>query len=174
MATIPVTGAWFVAVNPAAKLAYVTSQPQQIDVIDTTTNSVVNTFTAGSNTNVGSLSADPVNSLLYVASTPIGGNLQYSISVLNATTGTLLGTTTALGVVTVVQALSPARDAVVTGGKGSQQGYTLDRIFINGSTYNTMKTLQVGKNPGAIGYNQATKFLYVANGADNTVSVISY
>ena len=43
---------------------------------------------------------------------------------------------------------------------------------IDGTSYNILKTITVGKNPSSIAFNPNDNKVYVANSGDNTVSVI--
>jgi len=170
IADVPVTQPSYVTVSPAGHKVYVTEKGRGVAVIDTTSNTVVNTFTVEPNTQVSTISVDPVTNLLYVTTNAVGSG-NFSVEVLDANTGSSLGSTVALGVVNDVLALPGSGRAVATGGK--QQGqYEHSLIFINGSTLDVTGVLGVGNNPGPVTYNTATRIAYVANLASNNVAVV--
>src|SRR5262249_13401542 len=84
---ITVAGAENLAVNPAAHRVYVTANgsAEQVTVIDTDTNTVVNVFSVTGKYTYA-LSVDPVRNLLYVLTYPTGVYTRAAITVLDATT----------------------------------------------------------------------------------------
>jgi YVTN family beta-propeller protein len=170
---IPVTSPYSIAVNAVANLAYTCSAvylSPDITVIDTTSNTVVNTFTLPFLLTVW-VSADAANNLLYAV--VIAGENSELVAVLDATNGNLLGsasTGTPAGFNTVLAL--PDKQAVADGGTFNQYGQNNQLFFINANTFKITSHLVVGANPVAMAYNPATKSIYVANTADNTVSVV--
>ena len=159
-----------ITINPRTKQAYVTSGNTGIAVIDTGSNTVLHTFTI-TNTNIGSISIDPGDGLLYAATSPVGSS-NTSISVMNPNNGTVLGTSPALGTVNSVLALNGTHKAVATGGKTiGQDVHSL--IFIRGSDAGVAAVLaNVGKHPFNSAFNPNTKVLFTTNSNSNTVAVV--
>jgi YVTN family beta-propeller protein len=167
---IAVTSPSAITIDSASKLAYVTSANTSIAVIDTTTHQVVNTFTI-TNTNIGAISVDSGDKLLYAATSPVGSS-NSSVSVLDATSGTLLGTSAVLGTVNDVRALLGTHKAAATGGKTvGQDVHSL--IFISGVTHDVAGILvDVGKDPSRIGWNPTTRVVYTDNANSGDVAVV--
>lgn len=171
---IPVVAApTYIAANTAAKLVYVSNGfgGSPITVIDTVTNSVVGSFSVGIGINAYSLSADPINNLLYVATGTVTASSQASVTILNATTGEVLGVTQPLGTVTQVLALPSLKRAVVSGGKLPGQ-YTHSLVFIDSQTFSVSAVLSVGKEPEGLGFNPFTRTIYAATYLGGALAVI--
>jgi YVTN family beta-propeller protein len=167
---IGVTAPSAIAIDSIAKMAYVTSANSAIVVIDTTTHQVVNTFTI-TNTNIGAISVDGGDKLIYAATAPVGSS-NTSVSVLDATSGTLLGTSTALGTVNDVRVCLGTHKAVATGGKTVGQDVH-SVIFISGITHDVAGiVVNVGKDPSRIAFNTITRTVYTANVNSNDVAVV--
>ena len=167
---VAVTSPSAITIDSQAKLAYVTSANSAIAVIDTTTHQVVDTFTI-TNTNIGAISVDGGDKLIYAATAPVGSN-NSSVSVLDATSGALLGTSTALGTVNDVRALLGTHKAGATGGKTVGQDVH-SVIFISGVTHDVSGiVVNVGKNPSRIGWNPNTRVVYTDNVNSNDVAVV--
>jgi YVTN family beta-propeller protein len=167
---VPVTSPSAITIDSGSKLAYVTSANSSIAVIDTTTHQVVNTFSI-TNTKIGAISVDSGDKVLYAATSPVGSN-NSSVSVLDATSGALLGTSTALGTVNDVRALLGTHKAGATGGKTiGQDVHSL--IFISNVTRDVSGiVVDVGKGPSRIGWNPTTRVVYTDNVNSNDVAVV--
>jgi len=159
-----------ITIDSVAKMAYVTSANSGIVVIDTATHQVTNTFTIA-NTNIGAISVDGGDKLIYAATAPIGSS-NTSISVIDSTSGTVLGTSTALGTVNDVRACLGTHKAVATGGKTVGQDVH-SVIFISGVTHDVSGVIvNVGKDPFRIAFNMITRTVYTANVNSNDVAVV--
>jgi YVTN family beta-propeller protein len=167
---IAVTSPSAITIDSGSKLAYVTSANSSIAVIDTTSHQVVNTFSI-TNTNIGAISVDSGDKVLYAATSPVG-SANSAVSVLDATSGALLGTSTALGTVNDVRALLGTHKAAATGGKFvGQDVHSL--IFISNVTRDVSGiVVNVGKDPSRIGWNPTTRVVYTNNLNSNDVAVV--
>jgi len=167
---IAVTSPSAITMDSGTKLAYVTSANSSIVVIDTTTHLVINTFSI-TNTNIGAISVDGGDKLIYAATAPVGSS-NASVSVIDATSGAVLGTSAALGTVNDVRALLGTHRAAATGGKlVGQDVHSL--IFISGTTHDVSGiVVDVGKDPSRIGWNPTTRVVYTDNLNSNDVAVI--
>jgi DNA-binding beta-propeller fold protein YncE len=109
--------------------------------------------------------------LIYAATAPIGSS-NTSISVIDSTSGTVLGTSTALGTVNDVRACLGTHKAVATGGKTVGQDVH-SVIFISGVTHDVSGVIvNVGKDPFRIAFNMITRTVYTANVNSNDVAVV--
>jgi DNA-binding beta-propeller fold protein YncE len=175
VATIPTEGmTGEISANAAADLVYVSTVSDltvAITVIDTKTNTSANSIPVGNDIHFWGMSLDPILNTLYVATSP-GNSRNSSVSVFDAISGTLLGTTEPLAQIFGVLALPGTGKTVVAGGKraGGQLPNTL--IFVDGTSLEVTRKLRVGSEPIGMAYNSATKILYVGNFASNTLSVI--
>ena len=159
-----------ITMDSGAKLAYVTSANSSIVVIDTTSHLVVNTFNI-TNTTIGAISVDSGDKVLYAATAPVGSS-NTSVSVLDSTSGAVLGTSTPLGTVNDVRALLGTHKAAASGGKFAGQDVH-SVIFISDVTHDVAGLVgNVGKDPSRIGWNPTTKVLYTDNLNSNDVAVV--
>jgi YVTN family beta-propeller protein len=164
---IPVTSAGAMAINPSAHLLYVAAQlfvgdASLVTVIDTTTNTVVNTFSAGdAQMAVTSMSVDPIHNELYASTVDYFDSNQYTVVALDATTGALLGRSVPLGTINQVLALPQQQKIAATGGKvGQGQGTFHDLIFIDGLSFGVYNVVTVGRYPNTVAFNPTTKQIY--------------
>jgi DNA-binding beta-propeller fold protein YncE len=165
----------YVAANPNSGRVYVASSDSgdstwSIKVIDTSTNTIIDTFPLGA-VNIWGISIDAVSNRLYVATSPLG-SLVSSLSALDGTTGALLGSTQPVGQIISLLAMPEGGKVLVGGGRTIKRRYPDSLIFINGDTLAVTRVIEVGAVPASIAYNPVTKRIYVANSVDNTVSVV--
>jgi DNA-binding beta-propeller fold protein YncE len=174
---IPVTSPIMEAADGTGQRIYVIGADENLNysivVIDTLTNAVVNTLPIGSNFNLSGMAVDGPRNLLYLATTPPHA-LKSTISVYDATTGSLLGTTEPVGLVRQLIAMPGTGRAALSGGARDDKGVWHDVKFIDGTSFTVVHTLNVGKFPGGLAYNPVTKRFYVAVSGNNAVSVIGY
>jgi YVTN family beta-propeller protein len=85
--------------------------------------------------------------------------------------------TVAVGTFPIVLAIDEATDTLYVTNGGDNTVSVIDEGTCNGSVTSgcsqTPPTVSVGSGPGGIAVDQATDTIYVANGGDNTVSVIN-
>jgi len=174
----PVTSTPFIVANPVSNLAYVAADTfsddsSSIVVIDTTTNTVVTTFHIEANATIGSMAVDPENNLLYVLNVP-SNTSPAQVTVLDATTGAILGNTVPLGTGNEVFTLPKLHQVLVTGGKLPQGHKRIARslVFLDADTFDVEGSIEVGQVPWGIAFNPVTQTIYVTNFQSNTVSVI--
>jgi YVTN family beta-propeller protein len=152
------------AVDETRNQIYAGTIDKTIQVIDGTTNAVVNSYaTDFKNSFATGLAMDSAKNRLGVAYTVING----PVEILDAPSGTLLGT---------VSGLNSPESAAFTPSGGRlviSEGGANSLRFVNTQTFNIVKTLGVGKMPLGLAINATTRMLYVANFQDNTVSVVS-
>jgi DNA-binding beta-propeller fold protein YncE len=70
-----------------------------------------------------------------------------------------------------VHALPRTKEVVVSGGHRMGR-YAHSLVFIDGTTFAVTHVVQVGNEPGEIGFNTATGHIYVANFFSNNVGVV--
>jgi YVTN family beta-propeller protein len=140
-----------------------------VSLIDTTTNTVIDTITVG-NGPVG-IVYDPDNNLMYVANQEDGTN-DGTVSVIDTTTTppSVIGSPITVGVSPTGIAYDPInQDIFVT----NQGGNTVS--VIDTDTNTVIDTITVGSQPLGIAYDSINHRMYVANFGigDDTVSVIN-
>ena len=164
-ATIPVgENPGDLAVSRDGKRVYVVNYLDgTVSVIDTDTNTVINTFTLSTNTR--GLTLSPDSTIAYVSNTgsgPVGPDF---VAVMNTTTGTF--TTIAVGIGPNDLAVNSTGTVVyVANGLG-------DTVSVIDTGSNTViKTIPVGDNPEGVSFSPDGSVAYVANFDDDSVSVI--
>jgi len=149
--------AGLVDVNPT--YMYVTNYSSNtVSVINTSTNTVVNTITVG--TRPYGVAITPNGLYAYVANAGSG-----TVSVINTSTNTVVNTIS-VGASPLGVAITPNGQYVyVTHGGGTVS-------VINTSTNTVVNTITVGASPWAVAITPNGLYAYVANAASNTISVI--
>jgi len=149
--------AGLVDVNPT--YMYVTNYGSgTVSVINTSTNTVVNTITVG--TRPYGVAITPNGLYAYVANVGSG-----TVSVINTSTNTVVDTITVGGSPLGVAITPNGLYAYVTHGGGTVS-------VINTATNTVVNTISVGSSPWAVAITPNGLYAYVANAASNTISVI--
>jgi YVTN family beta-propeller protein len=189
-----------VAVNPGGTRAYITVDDGTVAVIDTSTNTVIDTVRVGGRPTAVAL--NPAGTRVYV-----GDGDHDSVHVINTSTNAVIATVylmeTPVGIavnpagtrvyvaetfgVSVIDTSTNSVTATVIVGSGSASGVAVNpagtRVYttnggrgtvsvIDTSTNAVIATVIVGKSPFGIAMNPAGTRVYVANGGSNSVSVI--
>src|SRR2546426_685245 len=160
----PDTGAgnylYDVGVNPNTNKIYVIDD-NGLQVIDGTTNSVVNTITVGKFPSAVAINRN--TNMIYVANT--GDN---TTSVINGETNSVVSTIT-VGNEPNGIGVNPKTNMIYVANFLSVAGTV---SVIDGATNSVTSTIQVGNGPIGVDANPTTNKIYVANSNGNTVSVI--
>ena len=152
-----------VAFNPSGTIAYVTNYGNsKVSVIDTATNTIVNTIT------VGSLGSDPYG----VAFNP-SGTLAYvtnygsgTVNSIDTATNTIVNTIT-VGTNPEGVAFNPSGTLAYVTNYGSGTVNVIDT-----ATNTIVNTITVGTNPEGVAFNPSGTLAYVTNYGSGTVNVI--
>ena len=150
-----------IGVNRKTNLIYVGTFTPNITVIDGSTNTVVNTFPIDL-TGIVTVTADSVSNHLGVVDTNAG-----KFEVLDAATGTLLGTVSGLQRPFGAVFVPGAKFAMVTEESAN------DIVLIDATNFSIISHTPVGTFPLAMDFDPSTHLAYVANDMDNSVTVIS-
>ncbi|HBA38326.1 MAG TPA: hypothetical protein DCZ05_00875 [Deltaproteobacteria bacterium] len=158
----------FAAANAsAAPFAYVPHfWGDTVSVIDTSTNTVVETVSVGSNPY--GVAVHPAGTRVYVTNSALdrSPNGNHTVSVIDTSTNTVVETVS-VGSNPVGVAVNPAGTRLYVGNYGSTTVSVIDT-----STNTVVATVSVGSNPIGVAVNPAGTRVYVANYGSKTVSVI--
>ncbi len=168
------SGPFTIAFNPSGTEAWVTNFGSNdftpigntVSVIDTITNTIVDTITVG--TMPSGITFNPSGTLAYVTnyndenSIPLLG----SVDIIDTASKTIVGSITVGNGPADIQ-LNPAGTIAYVANYISN---TVSVIDI--ATNTVVKTINVGVNPTAVAFDPSGKFAYVPNANSNTVSVI--
>jgi len=157
-----------VAAAQAGPFAYITNfTSDTVSVIDTATNSVVDTVTVGDNPY--GVAVHPAGTLVYVANSKDGHtNPQppFTVSVIDTSTNSVIDTVV-VGNIPYGVAINPAGTRVYV---TNQMDNTIS--VIDTSTNSVIDTVTVGSFPLGVAVNPTGTLVYVVNDWDNTISVI--
>ena len=152
------------ATSPVASYAYITSNSNNVSVIDTITDTVITTVTVGGLP--WGVAVSPDGKKVYVANRGGGGY----VSIINTATNSVTDTVTVGGWPNGVAVSPDGTRVYVTNG----QGITVsDNVAVIDTATNTVTaTVTVGKSPIGVAVTPDGKKVYVTNDFSNNVSVI--
>ena len=152
-----------IAFNPQGTIAYVTNEGSgTVNVINTATNTVVNTISVGSSSLPRGVAFNPSGTLAYVANDGAG-----TVNVINVATNTVTNTIT-VGSSPHGVAFSPS------GALAYVTNYGSDTVsVINPATNTVISTITVGTAPRGVAFTPSGTIAYVINSGSDTVSVIN-
>lgn len=159
---------WGVAVNPSTDRVYVANfagpgSPGTVTVFDGTSRNVVTTLPVGAGP-VG-VAVDPTAGRAYAASA-----VGESLTVINSTTNSVIGTITGLDTGPYGVAANPATGLAYAGNFDPEAPGVV--WVIDGGTLLLITTVAVGGGPHHVAANPATNRIYVSNAGAGTLSVI--
>jgi YVTN family beta-propeller protein len=152
-----------IAFNPQGTIAYVTNEGSgTVNVINTATNTVINTISVGSSSLPRGVAFNPSGTLAYVANDGAG-----TVNVINVATNTVVNTIT-VGSSPFGVAFSPSGTYAYVANYGSG---TVS--VINVATNTVTNTITVGSSPQGVAFSPSGALAYVTNYGSDTVSVIN-
>ena len=176
-----------VGINRATHTIYVANGDNTVSVIDGATCNAIHTAgctqtppTASIGGGAIGLAVNQRTNTIYVAN-----SADNTVSVIDGATCNATDTsgcgqtpaTVAVGTFPIVLAIDEASDTIYVTNGGDNTVSVIDGGTCNGSVTSgcshTPATVTVGSSPQGIGIDQPTDTIYVANGGDNTVSVIN-
>jgi YVTN family beta-propeller protein len=159
-----------VALNSARNLIYVANpESGTISAINGATDTVTNTFTLPQGAGPGNLALDPITNRLFATDDGNGIDGNGVVYVLNASSGTLLGSITGGGLPFrpgTVAMLQPGKSVLI-----SDYSFNTGVLDVNELTYDTSGILEDGSDPIGIAVNRKTGKIYVTESGNNTVNV---
>lgn len=168
-----------IGVNPVTGFVYVAgSTSSAIQIIDPTTNTIVDTAEAGAIP--GPIAVDIQTNRIFVANIGLGDN---SVTVINGVTGESEATIANVGDATTDGVTSVAVDHLThnvyvgddsrTFQDGSEiHGVGRVTVFDGTGSYGLLGQLDVGKYPSWVSLNTRTRQLFASNNVDGTISVL--
>ena len=152
-------------VNSVTNQIFVTTKSltgDNVFVFDGATNTIGHSFRAPSFSNEFEVVVDEVNNRLFLVDSLAG-----QVLAVDPATGALLGSTGGFLFLWGLDLLPNQGLGVVSDDRQNNVSY------FDTTTFDLLKTVTVGNNPEGLAVNQHTGRVYVANGSDKTVSVLS-